>query len=458
MKKWLFIPFTFALLLVTSCTPAPTPTVMAQLSPTPAALVTVTPIPTSATATLMPVPTNTLVPPTVAPLPTITPTPLPTPPGQIFFAWHSDDGKSNILYRAMPANSADDWQIIPVIEDVVPSRMRLSPDQSKLAFMLRHDTNGDGELTTSGYEADLYDIFIYDLLQNEIWQLPNTRQHVSPVWVSDNQSIVSMSNDNEIVNTFLDGRVSETFLSLPHHGGSLSISPDGKLLLFAMRHDDSNRDKLYAYDRDTGETTILQDSVGGTFSASTWNSTGEWWAYGDGLVGNVFVLNRETLEFIPLTPDSWGARIDWSLDGNKLAFTKDRKALHLWYPDTLSSDEILTAEVIHAFFWSPQADMLAVLVTQNEEQKIIIFDPNSGETHVLLTAMPEQDLFLHDWSSAGEWLAISLQEYSERPEVIYSDIHVLHVKSGTLHLVKDSIGGLPRFLRWVPTPSYHDQE
>ncbi len=462
MKKWLFIPLIFALLVLYGCkftpaAPAPTPTVTAQPSPTPTALTTITPQTSSPTATLMPNLTNTPVPLTPTPLPTITPTPLPTPPGQIFFMLSPDPAYGNepwALYRAVPDGSPDTWLVTPIMENVVPGGggIQLSPDQSKFVVSLVHDIDGDGELYyVSGLRpepvTDFSDLFIYDLVQDAMWILPDTRRHTVPVWMPDSQAIISISNDHEIVNTFLDGTPREIIVPQSMNpGGSLTISPDGTLLLYTTG---GSPYYLWAYDRETDEFTLLRSGTNINFGASPWNVSGDWWAYGD-LAGNTFVLNRNTLTLIELVPEEISGGMTWSPDGQILTHIVNRSALYFLEPYTLSSFEVLIADLLHFFTWSPHENVLAIQLTENDHQRIILYDADTDNTRVLLESEPEQSYRLRSWSPDGQWLLLVIEDATG------SGIYVLHVDSGALYQVMDIADGVSNYFLWAPISPDHN--
>lgn len=470
MKKWLFILLGFTTLVVTSCaspSPTPVPTMVVEHALNTVAPPTVTETAVLPTATLTPQPTNTPIPPTATPLPTITPTPAPAPPGEILFMFYpyidmATFSPSSTLYKAVPSANANEWQLIPIMEDVFPGFMDVSPDGSKLAFSMTHDTDGDGITTSGGYGVDYRDIFIYDLQQDHIQQLSDTRNYSNPIWTQDGQSIITMSPENKVVDIFLDGTPQETLLSLSHtRTGSLSISPDDKLLLYTMYYDASRGKDLLAYDRDTQESTILRenDPSNVNFATYTWNATGEWWAYGDG-ANDKFILNRDTLDLSLLWETDSIQLIGWSPRGDELAFytqyTNSRNTVHIWNPTTQSTTELLTADNFHYSLWSPDEDILAVNLIENGKQQIVWLDANTGSTRVLLEAEPDQTLRLHAWSPDSQWLLLKIVEGEIKvgelggAEGDSSGLYVLHIDSGQIYQIMDLSNGKSNHFLWTP--------
>ena len=471
MKNQLFILFLLLAMLGGGCaapalppTPIPSPTFSGPaLNPAPATTTAApTPMETAARPTALP----TLPPPTPAPEPTIAPTPWPfePPTGQIFFFYAPDPldfephGELNEynLYRADATGDPNEWQIITIFTQTVPSSILLSPDRTKLSVLLTYDTNGDGRLTT-GAMPDLRDVFIYYLLQESIQQLTTTQVPENPInsiaWMPENDVILAC-HAHEIAKILIDTPLPEIILSASDFAfkGTFTLSPDKNLLIFPTTGSAieegvyEGNDRLQAFMIDTSAFTILQDD--GVFLNMTrpaWSPNGNWLAYGNAR-GQTFILNANTLSFSPLLADEERTYpTGWSRDGRWLNVVKNSNSLLLWNPETQETTELLSSDEVKNPIWSPQTNQIAVSLIRDSAEELLLVDAETGNMQTLLSAVPDRHINPYSWSPDGNWLLLLIEEPKQ------SGLFVLHPASGALFPVMDTTGGLLGYSHvWIP--------
>ncbi|MCA9950406.1 MAG: PD40 domain-containing protein [Anaerolineales bacterium] len=470
MKRWLMIWMLLVTMFCVGCVTQEELDPAATASPTAptSALKPVTAVATlQATATLPPTTTPVVIPtdappePTGTPQPTITPTlpPLEPPPGEIFFFLQPEGQDAFNLYRANAPDHAAEWQITTILEQISPPLVpiQISPDKSKLAFLLTHDTNGDGELTWHPIR-DHQDIFVYDLTKDSIRQLTNTQTSEGEsggiVWALDSRAVISIYF-HQIENILLDGSLSETILSFADIAaeGGVTLSPDGELLIFSTTGSAIDEGvfqgggKLQAFVPNSGSLTMIHDKgVNLAIGQNAWSPDGKWWTYNDPS-GDILMLDREKMEvFYLVTGEAIGGNPHWSMDGNWLAFKSDQGSLSLWNPDTQIKTEFLNADFVNDPLWSPYSNYhLAATLVQEDIEQLITFDVATGNIYTHLEAMPEQDFDLYGWSPDGDWLLLSITDPTQ------SGLFVMHLDSGAMAQVIDTTGGiLVNAHIWVP--------
>ncbi len=461
MKKWLMICILLVILFCVGCVTEEELDPTATASPTAltSALKPMTVTATlSATATLpstttpVVIPTDAPIGPTDTPQPTVTPTlpPLEPPPGEIFFYWQpkdstglrAEDSVGFNLMRASAPNNVAEWQFTIILTNVIPlGPILLSPDRSKLATLAQHDTNKDGILSKPPMLVeDFRDIFVYDFSEASIQQLTEAQNwedaSLGFIWVPGEQAVLSRSRYN-ITKIPYQASVFETILSLSENSGAgITISPDGNLLIFTTQGAVAGQDQLLVFDRITGDLTVLRDNDTNLgFGYSEWSPDGSRWAHRD-TSGNAFVLNPATLELLPLFPDGERVfKVEWSWNGEWLAFNKITDSLVLWDSETLTTSEFLSGVPVSDFAWSPNDDRIAATILQEDIERLIVLDVLTDDTFTLLEAIPEQKFNIYSWSPDGNWLLLSIKDPMQ------SGLFLLHLDSGALVRIMDATGG-----------------
>lgn len=414
-----------------------------------------------------PTPTTTLLPATATPEPAATPTPWPfePPTGQIFFFYAPDPldyephGEMNEfnLYRAEATGDPRDWRITTVFTQTAPQgQVMLSPDQTRLAFLLVYDTNDDGRLT-AGATPDLRDVFIYHLPQESIQQLTTAQVSENTInsiaWTPESDAILACYT-YEIARIPTDNSLPEIILNASDFAfkGTFTLSPDKNLLIFPTTGSAigegayQGNDRLQAFTLDTDTRTTLREGVNLTLASSEWSPDGNWWAYRD-WSGHSFVLNTSTpSELLPLLLESDVSDVyGWSRDGRWLSIVKNWNSLLLWSPETLTTTELLTGSEIKLPVWSPQANQIAVSVARDTADELLLVDAETGDLQTLLPAIPERHIKPYSWSPDGNWLLLLIEE----PE--HAGLFILYPDSGALFKIIDTTNGLLDFAHtWTP--------
>lgn len=469
MKNQLFVLFLLLALLGGGCaapelpsTPVPSPTFSGPaLNPAPVTATTApTPMETAARPTALP----TLLPPTPAPEPTIAWFFEP-PTGQIFFFYAPDPldfephGELNEynLYRAEATGNPNEWQIITIFTQTVPSSILLSPDRTKLSVLLTYDTNGDGQLNAGPPDLkDLKDIFIYDLLQKKIQQLTATSAVESAIsdfdWMPDSQRLLA-KYAYEAKNIPIDSSSPTTIFTVSDFAlQRSSLSPNGNLLVLSTTGPAigegafQGSGRLQAFMIDKSAFTILQDD--GVFLNMTrpvWSPNGNWLAYGNAR-GQTFILNANTLSLSPLLADAERTYpVGWSRDDHWLSVVKNSNSLLLWNSETQETTELLVGDEINNPIWSPLDNQIAVSLTHDEMEELLLVNAETGNTQSLLSPAPEQHIQPYSWSPDGNWLLLLI----ETPD--NAGLFILHLESHSIFLVMNTTDGLIGFSHlWVP--------
>ena len=413
------------------------------------------------------------LPPTATPEPTATPTPWPfdPPTGQIFFfyaaeTWY-DMGYERLvadeynLYRADATGNPANWHITTIFTQTLPGSAQLSPDQTKIGFRLIHDTDGDGQLRSTGYTPDLRDIFVYDLPQASWQQLTVSSEAGSspnnPVWMPDGKAVL-VEHSNRIVKIPVDEGIPEIVLSLPDFafGGWRTLSPDGNLLVFTTtgpvidpeQRSFQGNTLLHTFRLDTETLTLVHDHRGGLFNIlqPAWSPDSQSLIFGSH--GNMFVLDTNASELSPLIiaeEDDYISPQGWSADGRWLSAIKNNDTFLLWDSTTETALELLTGDGFRHPVWSTRENQLAITLVNGDSEEMLLINAETGSTQTLLPPSTRRHSRPYSWSPNGDWLLL----YLEEPE--QSGLYILHPDTGAIFPVIDSTGGLVGYVHvWSP--------
>lgn len=204
MKHILFILVCLTILVACNSKPTqPTHTPVLEVSKTTPILptTTYTPVPNTHTPTPENTVTTILVP-TLLPTLTASATPLPTntitvplPIGYIIFVWSDDTFdplsiRHSNLYLASPGPVVDQWEVQPILNDLVMGQIELSLDETMLAFNLWEDTDGNGEVSSRS-SNDINNLYVYNLNNLSLNRVTaNSHSTFGFSWLGDNQTLI----------------------------------------------------------------------------------------------------------------------------------------------------------------------------------------------------------------------------------------------------------------------------
>lgn len=427
--------------------PTTTPTTVAQATPNPTAtpaLPTVTKTTTlfptlTETATGTPTITRTPRPPT--PQPTATPTPgpsptlLPPPSGSIIFLWDpmnsppSNNGPRNNLFMASPGETAAEWRVDTLLEGLYGWPAAVSSDGTKLALTIFEDSDGSGSIETVGPSTDSANLFVYDLITDDLIRL--TENYLDPWtvnWAPDSSTIAyarferlfSVNVNSLTINTLID--------QLPDKVARTSWSPDGTFLAIELQ-----MGTLLLYNVITGEITYLDNVPAGNSETVQWSPNSEWllssiWSVSKGL----FVVNVLSQETLTVVDADYFSLFAWSPDNQYLAYGQGTRnditrvfdsSILLWNTDTRTSQllipEIQTKSQV---IWTPDGTQLVIGHLTNEDQTLALslIDINTGQmTTLWQSSSIDPNSFVNPigWSPDGQWLLFYTEDIRFGPNV-----------------------------------------
>ncbi|MFZ4622503.1 MAG: TolB family protein, partial [Bacteroidota bacterium] len=191
---------------------------------------------------------------------------------------------------------------------------RISPDGKKLALSIGINTANDN------------DIWIYDLAKNVFNRLTFTKRMFAPLWNTDGRSIYyanSASGSEGLMMQAADGSTAPTSLVqnvVPRY--PISISPNGKQLIFNTVGGPTGEGSILILDRDKGNAVTPLISGRGYFYGGSISPDGRYIVYGSSETG--------TLEaYVQTYPDlkgKWQISLNggigpmWSPTGNEIFF------------------------------------------------------------------------------------------------------------------------------------------
>jgi Tol biopolymer transport system component len=477
MKSTRAIVTLLAISILISCAPVQeqeTPTAVPPTAqPTAATLPTETATPptptpeTAATDTAVPTITTPTDEPTATTLPTVTPTVQAAPftEGKILFFWDTEtpleepsyysipagEPKQD-LYVAIPGATPADWQIEPVLRQIMnwPSEapnwplVLLSPDKSKLVFTVQNDIDGN-----VGFDRN--SVYLYDLAHGVVEQvIDDTHLGISGLaWWPDSETL-AYSWGKEVFLAKLDGSPIEALAPPFETNVGVVASPDGTLL--AIQLYDASSFSLLFFNRETGEFSSLIPSMDlGNSQNPLWSADSQWLVvhkhYRDGLL----LLNTRTFETITLLESGFITTFAWSPPGLQLAFTQNTdtvSALFVWDSATLTTTHLVQRGPVGFSppIWSPDGSQLGFSFLQNGTASLSAVEVATGTSRELLQMENLYGFEPFSWSPDGQWLLFFATEERGR-----SGLYIINQAGGEPHLILDTTGTLnPYRVMWLP--------
>lgn len=432
---------------INTTAPPPTRTATLTIPPTHTGTATHTATPTT---TKTPIPTKTA---TATPLPTLPPPPPPT--GHIYFFWDpnplpsSGYGSLNqSLYLASPGSGPDNWQIEPLLNEVygLPF-VALSPDQTKLAFTILEDRNGDGSISDTGYEMgfDWPNIFFYSLIDDILQRVTDDYPEVYSLSWLPNSLVLTYPNVDTVF-SFNTSDFSKTQLVGPFTDEvpRLAWSPNGNLLAIEL-----SSGILYLLHQDTGEVIQVTNTPADYESYIFWSPNGQWLASTTFSGVGLFVVNSETLEISTLATMDYFVSPAWSPNSEKLAMVQTVRdvssSLSIWSPVSKAVDLIMERDFISDVNWSNDSSTLAVSYLRDGYGGILLLDPASGKVQVLTEMENVTEIYLVTWSPDDEWLLF----FSRQPHK--AGLYLIHRSGSESNLLLETTDTYsPNGLFWLP--------
>jgi serine/threonine protein kinase/Tol biopolymer transport system component len=326
---------------------------------------------------------------------------------------HRDDGEAEQI-TFPPAGSSD----------LSPS---FSFDGEKIVF--KRNRNGKGGLMTMPASGGEPKVLLVDQWDN-----------IEPAWRPDNRNILFISDragnggadvwQIDSTNGFLQQLTFET-----NRVVSVSVSADDRIAYTPFWH----YTFLYSVEVVTGETQQLTSHSMDNFGAR-YSPNGRSVAYHSTRTGNseIWIHHLDGRPETRITDNgSWDLYPDWSPDGERLLFVSDRdgsrfkiyivnrdgggERLLLDQPVSLDSQ---ISPVIGSLVsrWSPDGDLIAVLIEGENTRALWTFRPNGEDLKQVLTAATDFDWYLDNrrgiyarhYGSETELVAVNLESGEER--------------------------------------------
>jgi eukaryotic-like serine/threonine-protein kinase len=199
-------------------------------------------------------------------------------------------------------------------------RVSLSPDGGRIAVQV---------------QAETYDIWVLDLARDSLTRLSFGKDDGSPVWSPDGKWIAFSSTQSGTDNLYLrrsDGSGAEERLTSYQKQEStspISISPDGKQLVFQLTRADAQEIWVCPFEKGSVPRPLLQGPFrheGGWLSPD-----GRWLAY----VSNESGRREVYVTAFPGPGGKWqistdgGGSARWAPDGREIFYAKDKKVFRV---------------------------------------------------------------------------------------------------------------------------------
>ncbi len=407
------------------------------------------------------VPTETAVPPTTTTEPKTAVTETAVPPftqGRIIFWWHPvlipsepdqpyPEGPRSGLYQALPGSTPNDWTVQPLLEDIgLFPQTFLSPDQSKLAILVRDDSNGR--------ISDLSKIHIFSFTDGSLLALDNEEYLNKLSWLPDSQAVIYSQRSN-IELAHLDGSP-PTLLTdnppKPVEGEPYDLieqlvgSPDGLLLaLHVLSGTGLNEGGVIP----TSNSLTFFNTNNKTFTSVTdvaiihslsmlWSPDSQWLAFTGDQNQGLFVVNVNSLMVQKLIDVPTLAFPAWSPDSQQLAIASNG-TIFVWDVASQTIQEVTSKDYVSEPAWSPDGSLIAAIYHEAGESGIVLVDPSSQIEEMLNNGVRGGKVI---WSPDGEWLAGEQFGYG---------LYIANKETGELHLVLNTAGfPSPSSIMWLP--------
>jgi Tol biopolymer transport system component len=389
-------------------------------------------------------------------LPTTTPTQtVPFTEGQILFFWDTEtpleepyyysipvSAPKQDLYVAIPGTTPSDWRVEPLLHDVLdwPNQapswplIALSPDKTRLAFIVGNDTNDDGW-------EDQNSIFLYDLGRNTVEQvIDDTHLEIFGLtWWPDNQTLAYSWGKEVFLVEAGDSLVQPLTSPFSDDVSQIAGSPDGNLLAIELQG--SSVYNLLFFNRNTSQLSqpISSIDLRGSHN-SVWSGNSSWIAANRLIDTGLELVNANTYEKITLV-DVGFTSFAWSPDGSQLAFTQNTESqswLSVW--DSATSTRIQLVEYERAGFsppvWSPDGIQIATSIIQDSTASLSAVELATGASRELLQMEDIYGFEPISWSPDGQWILFFASQES------HSGLYIIDETGGEPHLILETTGTL----------------
>ncbi len=407
------------------------------------------------------VPTGTAVPPTTTTEPTPTVMETAVPPftqGRIIFWWHPvlipsetdqpypEEPRSG-LYQALPGSTPNDWTVQPLLEDIgLFPQTFLSPDQSKLAILVRDYSNGR--------ISDFSKIHIFSFTDGSLLALDNEEYLNKLSWLPDSQAVIYSQRSN-IELARLDGSPPTLLTDNPpkpiegepyERIGQLIGSPDGLLLALHVLSGTGLNDgrimptsnSLTFFNTNDKTFTLVTDVAIVHSSSMLWSPDSQWLAFTGDQNQGLFVVNVNSLMVQKLIDAPTLVFPAWSPDSQQLAIALNG-TISVWDVASQTIREVTSKDYVSEPAWSPDGSLIAAIYQEAGESGIVLVDPASQVEEILNNGVRGGKVI---WSPDGEWLAGEQFGYG---------LYIANKETGELHLVLDTAGfPSPSSIMWLP--------
>lgn len=479
MKRTSFVLTLLLMLVLVSCTTTLAPTPEPTLSPIPSAMAVPTLPPTdtfvhTATATAETVPTS-----LPGDVPTLTPTfipptatssaSIPIPTGRIYFFWDASTFTGGVppvapkqnLYLATPGNAYDEWQIQTLLEDHLdwgreaPSHpaVALSPDQTRVAFTVNRDANGDGDVDTP-WGGDERDIYVYDLVNGSLLRVTGTAFNHDLDWLSDNNSIV-FGWGKEVLQIHLNNMTTALLAgSFTSDVAMISSSPQGDMLVFAVNPSPSSPYSLYVHDIETAEEYLIAPDFYYIPSTLVWSPDGQWLLSNKSGDYGLILVEAQTGRVI-WESDSPAGEPAWSLDSTQFAFVdraESASSLSVFQVMDSTITQLVSSETMTSPLRSPDGTEISVGAIE-ERVSILYLVSNEGEINKIFSSSEIKIGKILAWSPDDQWLLFS-GSHTLPDQIEKTGIFLIHRDGYPVHFLLETgsidINIPPNNFFWLP--------
>ena len=159
-----------------------------------------------------------------------------------------------------------------------------------------------------------------------------------------------------VVSLFIQMQIAENGYASRRAKIAFTSTRDGNHEIYVMDADGSNQVRL---------TNHLADDY-----EPSWSPDGRWIAFvsnRDNGVEHIYVMDSNGQNLMRLTKESNGSDPAWSLDGAKIAFTRNKGGRQIWVMDADGGNEKRLTNIGQNFqpAWSPDGERIAFATTTN---------------------------------------------------------------------------------------------
>ncbi len=207
----------------------------------------------------------------------------------------------------------------------------------------------------------------------------------------------------------------------------MSWSPDGTWLVATVSEE--GRPNLFRIRRDGMAVERLTESSENKEDPA-WSPDGTQIAYAAGPAGSrsIFLIQADGSNRREKTRqggDNWSP--NWAPDGLSLLFVSNRAGSSDIYRLDLARDQVtrLTEDPAEDVYpsWSPDGSRIVFFSDRDGGFSLYVMDPEGGEVHRLTEqAVAPERLSRPAWSPGGDWLAITGQDNTGRPQVLFLEV------------------------------------